>query len=128
MLKSYHKEQMEYRLSLDDQWKGDNYIFIQWDGSQMHPDTPYKKFKTIIKRYNETVGSEADKLPDITLHGLRHTSATLLIADNVDIRTVSNPLGHAQTSTTLNIYAEALKKKDEEAANSLEDMLKRKLK
>ncbi len=92
----------------------------------MYPDTPYKAFKKFIKRYNATIENEDDKLPEITLHDLRHTSATLLIADNVDVKTVSNRLGHAQTSTTMNIYAAALKKKDEEAANSLEDMLKRK--
>lgn len=126
LLKRYRIEQQEYRLSLGDQWKGDDFVFIQWDGSQMYPDTPYKAFKKFLKRYNSTVENEEDKLPEITLHDLRHTSATLLIADNMDVRTVSNRLGHAQTSTTMNIYATALKKKDEEAANSLEDMLKRK--
>lgn len=45
---------------------------------------------------------------DITLHGLRHTAATLLIADHVDVKTVSRFLGHAETSTTMNIYAHAL--------------------
>lgn len=45
---------------------------------------------------------------DITLHGLRHTAATLLIADHVDVKTVSRFLGHAETSTTMNIYVHAL--------------------
>lgn len=126
MRKRYRIEQQEYRLSIGDQWKGDDYVFIQWDGSQVYPDTPYKAFKKFLKRYNDTIENEEDKLPEITLHDLGHTSATLLIADNVDVKTVSNRLCHAQTSTTMNIYAAALEKKDEEAANSLEDMLKRK--
>lgn len=126
LAKQYKKEQMEYRMALGSQWTGDNYVFIQWNGNQMHPDTPYKTFKRIIKRYNATVIDDAAKLPEIPLHGLRHTSATLLISQNVDVKTVSNRLGHAQTSTTMDIYSHALKKKDEQAADILDDLLVKK--
>jgi integrase len=60
----------------------------------------------------------------IILYG--HTSATLLISGNTDIRTVSERLGHAQTSTTMNIYAHSLKKMDEKAADTLDNLLRRK--
>ena len=124
--KEYRKEQLEYKLAIGTQWQGDNYIFIQWNGKQMHPDTPYNAFKKIIRRYNASVENEEKKLPDIPLHGLRHTSATLLISQNVDVRTVSNRLGHAQTSTTMDIYSHALQKMDEKAANALDDLLSKK--
>lgn len=127
LIKQHKLEQMEYRLSIGDQWINDNLLFTQWNGKQMHPSTPYHTFKDIIHKYNKTVNKEFEKLPEITLHGLRHTSATLLIADNIDIRTVSARLGHAQTSTTMNIYAHALKETDEKAANALEDMLIKKV-
>lgn len=126
ILKKYRKEQQELRLSLGDQWQGDNYIFIQWNGKQMNLSTPYHAFKDIINKYNSTVVEPADQLPDIPLHGLRHTSATLLISENVDVRTVSARLGHAQTSTTMNIYAHSLKKLDEKAADALDNLIKRK--
>ncbi len=126
LAKKYKSEQMQYRLTLGSQWVGNNYIFIQWNGQQMHPDTPYKTFKKIIKRYNDSVKNESEKLPDIPLHGLRHTSATLLISQNVDVKTVSNRLGHAQTSTTMDIYSHALKKMDEQAATVLDDLLVKK--
>ncbi len=70
----------------------------------------------MIAHYNDT---HTEQLPDIPLHGLRHTSATLLISQNVDVRTVSNRLGHAQTSTTMNIYSHSLQKKDVAASNAL---------
>lgn len=124
LLKEYKKEQRIYQMSIGDQWIGNNYIFIQWNGKQMHPDTPYNAFKKIIKRYNDTITNESDKLPNIPLHGLRHTSATLLISNNVDVRTVSSRLGHSQTSTTMNIYAHALKESDNKAAAALENMFK----
>ena len=85
----------------------------------MDISTPNKVFKKVIRIYN---GTHADKLPEITLHGLRHTSATLLIAQNVDIKTVSSRLGHSETSTTLDIYAHALKKQDGLAAESLGEL------
>ena len=126
LAKEWKIEQLKYRMAIGSQWIGENHIFIQWNGKQMHPDTPYKTFKRIIKRYNETVKNESDKLPDIPLHGLRHTSATLLISQNVDVRTVSGRLGHAQTSTTMDIYSHALKEMDEKAADALDQLLNKK--
>lgn len=126
LLKEWKLEQNKYRLSLGDQWIGSNHIFTQWNGKQMYPSTPTQTFKKIINKYNKTVTDEKDKLPLIPLHGLRHTSATLLIAENVDVKTVSSRLGHAQTSTTMDIYAHALKQLDEKAASALEDVFKKK--
>lgn len=131
MLKQYKKEQKELKVKLGDQWKGEdgenwqdkNFLFIQWNGKQMSLSTPYHTFKDIIEKYNATVEQESLKLPNISLHGLRHTSATLLISQNVDVKTVSARLGHAQTSTTMNIYAHSLKKSDETAANTLDNLL-----
>ena len=122
LAKQYRKEQIKYRLSIGSQWDGDNYIFIQWNGRQMYPSTPYSTFKDIINRYNSRTEDSSQFLPDIPLHGLRHTSATLLISQNIDIRTVSGRLGHAQTSTTMNIYSHALQKMDEKAADTLEGL------
>ncbi len=131
MLKKYKVEQMKLKVSLGDQWQGcegkdwqdNNSIFIQWNGKQMNISTPYQTFKDIIHKYNSTIEDNSLKLPNIPLHGLRHTSATLLISDNIDVRTVSARLGHAQTSTTMNIYAHSLKKSDEKAASSLNNLL-----
>ena len=119
ILQKHQAEQQEYRQSLGTYWKGSNYLFIQDDGRQMDISTPNKVFQKVIRRYNETHG---DKLPEITLHGLRHTSATLLIAQNVDVKTVSNRLGHSEASTTMDIYAHALKKQDKLAAESLGEL------
>lgn len=120
MVKQYRKEWIEYRLSLGSAWEGANHVFIQWNGRQMYPSTPYNMFKKILRWYN--ADHPTDPLPDIPLHGLRHTSATLLISQHVDVRTVSGRLGHAQTSTTTDIYSHFLKKADTAAADTLEDL------
>ena len=83
---------------------------------------PYAAFRDNIKCYNE--GKKTTyQLPEIPSHGLRHTSTTLLIAGKQDVRTVSSRLGHAQASTTMNIYAHALQEKDFKPAAALENML-----
>lgn len=125
LLKKYKLEQNIYRISIGDYWKGDKHIFIQDDGTQMDISTPNHTFKKIIRRYNATA-EDNERLPEITLHGLRHTSATLLIAQKNDVRTVSSRLGHSECSTTMNIYAHALRNKDEAAANSLSDLFQKK--
>ena len=53
------------------------------------------------------------------MHSLRHTNASLLIAQGVDVRTVASLLGHAQASTTLDIYAHAFDKNKRKAQEKL---------
>ena len=69
----------------------------------MDLSTPNQKLNSILKYYNSKADDEKDKLPDIHFHSLRHTSASLLIASNLDVRTVSARLGHAAPTTTVNI-------------------------
>lgn len=126
LLRQYKAEQQRTRMSLGSYWKGANYVFIQTDGKQMYPSTPYHVFKDVLHRYNQNLPDGSEALPDIPLHGLRHTSATLLISQNIDVRTVSGRLGHAQTSTTMNIYAHSLQKMDEKAADTLDNILTKK--
>lgn len=121
-IKTMKLERIKYRLSLGDYWRGAEWLFIQDNGKQMNYSTPYAAFQDIIARYNAGKPVAA-QLPAIPFHGLRHTSATLLIASKQDVRTVSARLGHAQASTTMNIYAHALQETDRKAANALENML-----
>ena len=122
LAKQWKREQTLYRFTIGSQWIGDDHIFIRWNGAMMGLDTPYHAFHRIINNYNANRKEGTPELPLIPLHGLRHTSATLLISQGVDIRTVSGRLGHANTSTTLNIYSHALKELDKTAADKLETL------
>jgi integrase len=62
------------------------------------------------------------KLPRIKFHGLRHTFATSLIASKCDIKTVSSILGHADVSTTLNLYVHP---NNEQKSRAIDTMLRR---
>lgn len=53
---------------------------------------------------------------NLTLHELRHTHATLLLASGVDIKTVSTRLGHSSAAITIDMYAHAMPETDRGAA------------
>lgn len=125
-------EQKQICLQLGDYWKGnrgkqfqDNFVFIRDDGAQMHPDSPRTEFKRVIRIYNENIAKdESEMIPDnLTLHDLRHTTASILINKKLDPRSVSGVLGHANTSTTLNIYAYFFHQGSEEAADIMSSVL-----
>lgn len=54
--------------------------------------------------------------PDLLYHELRHTQATLLLGNFIDVKTVQKRLGHAKASTTLDFYAHAIPDNDQAAA------------
>lgn len=122
MLLKLKNEQTCYRLKVGSFWQGNNWIFTQTNGKMMCYSTPYSALQDILTHYNADK-AEAGKLPMIPFHGLRHTSATLLIAGHEDAKTVSARLGHAETSTTLNIYAHSLLEADKTAAATIENMI-----
>lgn len=117
-----------------DIWRGyfgadfdNNNVFIQDNGLMMNLDTPTHAITDVINYYNrEYAKTETDKLPNIRLHDLRHTNATILLSQNQDIESVAKRLGHHKTSVTLDIYGHALKSKDAIASQTLENVLLRK--
>ena len=111
----------EYKLWYEDQksiygelWTNSDRLFVQADGKPMHPSTISKWFV----KYVSQIG-----LPVINFHGLRHTNASLLVAQNIDIAIVSARLGHAQISTTLNFYVHPLLSHNRKAGYALENLL-----
>lgn len=111
----------EYKLWYEDQkliygelWTNSDRLFVQADGKPMHPSSISKWFV----KYVGAIG-----LPVINFHGLRHTNASLLVAQNVDIAVVSARLGHAQISTTLDFYVHPLLSHNRKAGYALENLL-----
>ncbi|MBR1765260.1 MAG: site-specific integrase [Ruminococcus sp.] len=99
--------------ALGDQWKGEDFMFTQWDGTMMHPDTVTQWFSAFLAK---------NGLKHRKFHSLRHTSATLLLYGGVSLKQVQGRLGHGNISTT-NKYLHIVAEADEEAANVLSNML-----
>ena len=114
LLKEYKLWYEEQKSIVGDFWNDSDRLFVQVDGNPITPSTISKWFEKFIKQIG---------LPVITFHGLRHTNATLLIAQQVDVATVSARLGHAQITTTYNFYVHPLKSHDKHAGNVLENLL-----
>ena len=58
-------------------------------------------------------------LADVRLHDLRHFAATMMLTSGIDVRTAAGRLGHANTSTTLDIYSHFTQAADGRAADML---------
>ena len=67
--------------------------------------------------------SAAPGVPRVRFHDLRHTAATLLLAQGVDPRTIMETLGHSQISLTPNTYAHVLPALQADAAAKLDAIL-----
>lgn len=133
-----HKAQQAERMK-SSSWIGpkgeDAWVFTQKNGMQVYPTSPYTAFKRAVRRFNETVANQAEQLPDtedfpdlsslpeITLQGLRHTNVTLMLKNNVDLKTVSAHVGHTRTSTTVNIYGHVIRNNDHVVADVFEKFL-----
>ena len=111
----------EYKLWYEEQkslygelWIDSNRLFVQADGKPMHPSTISKWFVKFIGQIG---------LPVINFHGLRHTNATLLIAQNIDVAVVAARLGHAQITTTFNFYVHPIIAHNKKAGFALENLL-----
>ena len=114
LLKEYKLWYEEQKSIVGDFWHNSNRLFVQVDGKSITPSTISKWFKKFIKQIG---------LPVITFHSLRHTNATLLIAQQVDVATVSARLGHAQITTTYNFYVHPIISHNRNAGNVLENLL-----
>lgn len=100
MLLEYKQWQDRQRETVGDAWKDqDGRVFTNELGAPVFPDSMTQWFSAFIARSG---------MPKVTVHSLRHTYATLMIADGVPLVVVSKQLGHTQTSTTANIYAHAI--------------------
>lgn len=68
---------------------------------------------------------KAAKVRPITIHGLRHTAATLMLKEGIPIKVVSERLGHKKVSITMDIYAHALPSMQRDAATKIGTLLGR---
>ena len=110
LLKNYKRWQDNLKEQCGEDWNEMGRIFTALDGTPIHPDTVTGWFHDFVKRTG---------LPEVTVHGLRHTFITLLISKGVDIVTVSNLVGHALPSTTMNMYAHAVNERKASAVEAI---------
>ena len=113
-LRQIQKFQEENRKFFGDCYQNkNNYVFTWEDGHSYDPNYISKLFCKATQAYGR---------PEITLHKLRHTGASLLINKGWDIKKLQYWLGHSDTSTTLNIYSHFNHKRLNETPDDLESL------
>ena len=116
LLKEHKKQQLELKLQNGDRWQAADYVFTRNNGLPLHPDTITNWIGDFWKKNN---------LPHLTARKLRHTHASLLYFNNKDSITISKRLGHSRVSTTTDIYSHLILLADEQASESVADVVLR---
>ena len=117
LLKQYRAWQNGERLRLGEYCQDQGFVFAQDTGGPMHPDS----VTTWLSRFSKRHG-----LPHVNAHAFRHTMASMLYFNGVDSVSISKRLGHAQVSTTANIYAHVMEAADKKNADILADVFLKK--
>lgn len=81
----------------------DAYVFGSLDGTPRNPNALSQMFTRRVAKARAALGSDA--LPEITLHGLRHTHATVLLEAGENPKIVQERLGHTTITTTMDVYS-----------------------
>ena len=113
LLRKYRAWQNEERLRLGEYYQYQGFLFTQENGNPMHPDSITSWLTKFSKRHG---------LPHINAHAFRHTMASMLYFNGVDSVSISKRLGHAQVSTTADIYAHVIAEADQKNADILADI------
>jgi site-specific recombinase XerD len=92
LLKLHHEAQEAERQTVGDGWKDWDLVWCMPDGSLIDAGDDWDEWKAILEL------AEVDK--DARVHDARHTTATLLLEQGVDIRVIQAVLGHSQLTTT----------------------------
>jgi integrase len=109
-LKAWRKVQLAERLAWGAEWTDSGRVFTRQDGTPLRPAWISVRFDTLATRAG---------LPPITLHGLRHGAATMLLAAGQPPKVVSEILGHATTAFTMDVYTEVAEELADAAAEAL---------
>lgn len=109
-LRRWRRRQAEERLLLGSGYRDHDLVFAKPTGEPLHPERVSREFGRRVQRWD---------LPPLTLHGLRHTWATLALKAGVHPKVVQERLGHATISITLETYSHVTGTLHQEAAEEV---------
>jgi integrase len=114
-LRAHRKRQLEEHLAAGELWQENDLVFCQEDGTVLHPDRFSRAFTRAVRNSG---------LPRIRMHDLRHTWASLALQAGIHPKVVSERLGHATTSITLDLYSHVQPELDAQAASAVANLFK----
>jgi integrase len=114
-LRRERAKQAARRLLLGPDWHDQGLVFDRGDGQPINPDVVRTSFERVLRKN--------PSLPTITLHGMRHTMATLLLTAGMNPKIVQERLGHSSIQMTLDRYSHVTLSMQESAATILDTLL-----
>ena len=112
-LKAHRAQQREDIMRQRDKWQDLGYVFPNSIGKPLEPRRLNAMFTDIITQAG---------LPKISLHGLRHTVATILLQEGVELKVISELLGHADPSITRDIYIHVTPQMKQTPADKMDEL------
>ncbi|MFE0620050.1 tyrosine-type recombinase/integrase [Priestia aryabhattai] len=113
-LKAHRKRVLAEKLLLGQDYNDFDLVICTQSGKTMIPRNFRKEFYNLTKKIG---------LPKIRFHDLRHTHATILIQQNVNVKLISERLGHAEIGTTLNTYSHVLPNMQKTVSDELDKII-----
>lgn len=114
-LQAHRSMQARERLLMGPDWKDWGLVFATPLGTPLDQSRVSKHFKRMLKKA---------ALPDMRFHDLRHSCASLLLAQHVPARVVMEILGHSTISLTMNTYSHVIPALHQEAADQMDGVLR----
>jgi integrase len=115
-LRQHRANQKKERLAAGGEWRDSGLVFTTSIGTALDARNVHREFKAVLA---------AADLPLVRFHDLRHTAATLLLAQGVDPRTIMETLGHSQISLTMNTYSHVVPALQKDAALKMDEILRK---
>jgi integrase len=115
-LKGHRKAQLEERLQWGSEWQNYNLVFTSEGGTPVHE-------RNLLRRYFKPALVQAGLPAQMRLYDLRHSCATLLLADGENLKVVSERLGHSSITLTADVYAHVSESMQRQATDRMERML-----
>lgn len=113
-LRAHRTRQLSERLLAGERWQDRGLVFTTVIGTPLDPGNVRKRFQLLLNGAG---------LPHQRFHDLRHTCASLLLAQNVHPRIVMEILGHSQIAMTMDTYSHVMPTMRREAAGLLDTLL-----
>ncbi len=113
-LRAHRVPQIEERPVAGTRWKESGLVFTSTIGTSLDPRNAFRLFQEALQRAG---------LPHIRFHDLRHTCASLLLAQGVHPRVVMETLGHSQISLTMDTYSHVIPALQRDAADRMDAVL-----
>ena len=118
LLSTHREKQLEQREFMGTDWQDSGLVFTTTLGTPHDPHNIRRSFTRITKPL-----IEAGTVRPIRIHDLRHTYASLALRRGIPVEVVSQRLGHAQVSITLDTYRHLYQAEKQAAALNLTDLL-----